>query len=178
MKKQDKLDVVQKAIAETGLCRFDFTYDANYFYYYPLALTDKFVLGQAEDDFLLDGWSIRKISQIKKVARRADTCDEINRLLGLKEKIEKPPVDMTDWRSIFESLKAMDRFIIVEDERNGQFVIGEIRDVRNNKLFFKGFDADGVWDADEDEIPFTQITSISWGTRYVDTWERYLRNRL
>ena len=178
MKKQEKLDLIRSAIAEKRLCRFDFTYDENYFYYYPLAVTEKFMLGQEEDDFILDGWSIRKISQIKKVEYRADACDEINRLLGRKEQIERPDVDMTGWRSIFESLKAMDRFVIVENELEGQFAIGVIQAVLKSQIYFRRFDADGVWEEEELVIPYSKTTSVSWGTRYADIWERYLRNQL
>ena len=50
MKKQDKLDMIQSAIETPKLCRCYFTYDENYFYYYPNAVNEKFLLGQEEND--------------------------------------------------------------------------------------------------------------------------------
>ena len=46
MKKQEKLDIIRRGIAETDICRCYFTYDKNYYYYYPNAVNDKFLLGQ------------------------------------------------------------------------------------------------------------------------------------
>ena len=66
MKKQDKLDLIQSAIEKPQLCRCYFTYDDNCYYYYPNAVNEMFLLGQEENDFLLDGYCIRKISQLKK----------------------------------------------------------------------------------------------------------------
>ena len=111
MKNQEKLDVIQKGIDETLICRCHFTYDDNYRYYYPNAVNDKFMLGQEELDFLLDGYCICKISQIKKVEVRDDKCGEINRKRGLTKEVVMPAVDITSWKTIFESLKALDRFI-------------------------------------------------------------------
>lgn len=175
MKKQDKLDTIQHAIDNTEICRCYFTYnDGFYIYYYPNAVNDKFLLGQLEDDFLLDGYCIRKISQLKKVEIKDDKCNEINKHFGLTDQIKMPPVDISDWKSIFDSLAALECFIIIEDECNDEYAIGLIEKVFRNKLFFKSFDADGQWGTDL-EIPFSQITTVKWATRYADVWQKYLQ---
>ena len=38
MKKQEKLEIIRRAISETDICRCYFTYDSNYYYYYPNAV--------------------------------------------------------------------------------------------------------------------------------------------
>ena len=175
MKKQDKLDMIQSAIEKPQLCRCYFTYDDNYYYYYPNAVNDKFLMGQEEDDFLLDGYCIRKISQLKKVEIKSDVCNAINQQIGLHEQIKLPPVDISDWKSIFDSLMELDCFVIIENELSGEFAIGIIEKTFKTKLYFKPFDADGIWDDVGLIIPYSQITTVKWATRYVEVWQKYLR---
>lgn len=118
MKKQEKIDLLQKGISETILCRCYFTYDQNYFYYYPHAVNDKFMLGQEEDDFLLDGYCIRKISHLKKVEIKDDKCNEINKMFGITNQIVNPGIDISSWHSVFKSLSQLDAYIQIEDAFN------------------------------------------------------------
>ena len=53
MKKQEKIDLIEKSIAEKEICRCFFSYDPGYIYCYPNAVNDRFILGQEEDDFLI-----------------------------------------------------------------------------------------------------------------------------
>jgi len=174
MKKQEKIDLTKQGISETAICRCYFTYDQNYFYYYPNAVNDKFILGQEEDDFLLDGYCIRKISHLKKVEIKDDKCNEINRMFGVTNQIVNPDIDISSWHSIFRSLSQLDTYIQIEDAANSQFAIGVIEKVLKDRLCFKSFDADGVWDKEGFEIRYSQITSVQWGTRYAQYWKRYL----
>ena len=179
MKRQDKLDMIQSAIETPRLCRCYFTYDDNYYYYYPNAVNEKFLLGQEEDDFLLDGYCIRKISQLKKVEIKNDLCNAINQQIGLHQQIKLPSVDISNWKSIFDSLMELDCFVIIENELSGEFAIGIIEKTFKTKLYFKPFDADGIWDEVGLEIPYSQITTVKWATRYTDVWQNYLqRNSL
>ena len=152
------------------------SWDEVYFYYYPNAVNDKFLLGQTEDDFLLDGYCIRKVSQLKKVESKDDKCNEINNWIGLTNKIAMPDVDISSWQTIFDSLQKLNKFIIIEDAINEQFAIGIIEKVFKNKLYFKSFDADGIWDDAGLEIPYSQITTVKWASRYADIWQKYLDN--
>ena len=176
MKKQDKLALIQSAIQTPQLCRCYFTYDDNYYYYYyPNAVNEKFLLGQEENDFLLDGYCIRKISQLKKAELKDDLCNTINRHIGVHAQIKMPAVDISDWKSIFDSLSALQRFIIIENELTGDFAIGMIEKTFPSKLYFKHFDADGIWEEGYLEIPYSKITTVKWATRYADVWQKYLQ---
>ena len=164
MKKRKKIEIITKAITEIGLCRCSFSYSEDFFYYYPNEVNKKFFLGQTEADFQLDGYCIRKMSQLKKV--------EVN-----TRGIKAPDIDLSDWRTIFDSLKTKEQFIIVEDEIHGEFAIGVVVKAKKNKLFLRAFDADGVWYDDILKIPYSTITNVEWGTRYSDMWERYMKER-
>jgi len=175
MKRQEKLDLLCSAITNIQICRCYYTYDENYYYYYPNAVNEKFFLGQEENDFLLDGYHIRKISQLKKVEIKDDKCNEINKLNGLTNEINMPDVDITSWQTIFNSLKKLDTFVIIEDAIGEKYEIGIIEKVFNNKLYFRCFDADGNWDEDTIIIPYSTITNVAWNTRYTKNWEKYMR---
>ena len=176
MKKQEKIDLIKKSIAEKEICRCFFSYDPGYFYCYPNAVNDRFILGQEEDDFLLDGYFIRKISHLKKVEIRMDHCNAINQMIGVTDQVMHPGVDITDWRSIFESLSSKDTFVIIEDNTCEQFAIGVIQKVLKDKIYFKRFNAKGVWDENELEIRYSQITGVEWGTRYDVYWKKYIES--
>lgn len=174
MKKQEKINLIQKAIEETAICRCYFTYEQNYFYYYPNAVNNQFLLGQEEDDFLLDGYCIRKIAHLKKVEIKDDKCQEINQIFGIADQVMDPGVDISSWQTVFESLSKLDTYIQIEDAFNQQFALGIIEKVFKDRIYFKPLDADGVWDEAGLEIRYSQITSVQWDTRYARYWKRYL----
>lgn len=174
MKKQEKIQLIQRGIEGTGLCRCLFAYDQHDFYCYPNAVNDKFLLAQKDDDFLLDGYCIRRMFQLKRVEIRDDTYQRIHALYGIVDQVVNPGIDISSWQHIFASLLPLDVFIEIEDAVNGQFWIGTIERVCRDKLRFRPFDADGLWAVDSLELRYSQITSVSWATRYAHYWQRYL----
>ena len=177
MKKFEKLNVIQKAIDNTQMCRCNFSYEYNSYYYYPNAVTDKFLLAQEEDDFILDGYAIRKLSHLKNIAISNNKCQEINKQNGLTNNVVRPAIDLTTWQSIFTSLQQIDTFVIIEDEINDIFTIGKIKKALKNKLYFEDFNGNGEWNELELEIPYSKITSVKWNTRYDTNWKKYLESK-
>ena len=129
MKKQEKIDVIQQGIREKEMCRCYFSYDLSYFYCYPNAVNDKFILAQEEDEFILNGYFIRKISHLTRVEIRMDGCNAINHMIGTADHVIHPGIDISNWRSIFEGISNMDTFVIIEDYIQGQLAIGVIQKV-------------------------------------------------
>jgi len=174
MKKQEKINILQAGVSGKGMCRCYFCYDPGFFYCYPNEVNDTFLLAQEEDDFILDGYFIRKITHLKKVEMRLDLCHEINECFGITEQIAHPGVDISSWKSIFESLMKKDTYVIIEDCIGGKIAIGVIEKVLKSKLYFKRFNAKGIWDEKIMEIPYSSITGVEWGTRYDVMWKKYL----
>lgn len=175
MNKQEKLRILEAAVQDPAICRCWFSYDENYFYYYPNAVNDTFLLGQEEDDFLLDGYAIRKISQLRRLEIKDDACHTINTLNGITAQIRRPDVDISSWQTVFHSLKALNTLILVGDAVNEELALGRIETVWKSRLYFREFDANGVWSEDTLVIPYSCITHVKWSTRYLTTWERYLQ---
>lgn len=175
MVKQEKLDIIKQAIVETGICRCSFSYDGDYFYYYPNAVNEKFILGQRDDEFLLDGYTVRKISHLRRVERVNGMHDTIYQEFGIAAQVQNPNIDITSWQSIFLALQNRGEIVIIEDEIGQKLVIGKIQHVFKNKVYFLDFDVDGVWNKEILVIPYSVITSVQWNTRYTAGWKKYLK---
>ena len=178
MKKSEIKALVASALEQKNLCRIFFKYDINYRYYFPLITSDKLFLGANEDDFILDGFSIRRFCDVKKAEIRNDKCLEIIRSEGILDNLQIPQINITDWHSAFMSLSKLDFNIIIEKESiiddACEFAIGKIERVLKTKVIFKHFDADGIWQDEFYEIPFSQITSVTFSSRYVDVFSKYV----
>ena len=170
--------VLASAIDDPKICRVFFDYDPNYFYYFPLAVTEELFLAANEDDFSIDGCTVRRIEDVVNVKIKDDKCLEIDIAEGLLDNLHVPEIDISDWHSVFTSLKAIDENIIIEKESDVpeecQFAIGRIAEIHGDFLLLREFDADGNWLYDNTIIPFSQITSVTVNSRYVRVFSKYL----
>lgn len=176
MKKSDKMNTLHISIGTYQLCRCYFKYDSNYWYLYILDNSDKLFLGVEEDDFILNGYQIRKISDLNKIEIKNDLCTKINEETNLLANVRKPDVDISSWKTVFESLKTFNIFVIVENEKlDGEsfFYMGYITESRKACVVFSHIDADGKWH-DNIEIPYSEVTSVTFNDRYSKTWQKYL----
>ncbi|PKM95581.1 MAG: hypothetical protein CVU84_01920 [Firmicutes bacterium HGW-Firmicutes-1] len=178
MKKSEIKEIINRSIDQKNLCRIFFRYDLHYWYYFPLISNDKLLFGAKEDDFIIDGYSIRRFVDVTKVQIKEDKCVEILQREGIVDSIKTPNIDISDWETTFLSLKIMNKNIIVEKESlnddEWEFVIGRIDRVYKKFVYVYHFDADGIWQEEPYRIPYTEITSVSFGTRYVETFSKYL----
>lgn len=181
MKKIDKLNMLHNSIGTYNLCRCFFNYDPNYWYFYILGVSENLVLGVEEDDFILNGFQIRKISDIKElqIKDKDDICTRINEEKSLLDGIKVPKIELSSWKTVFESLKPLHTLVIVENEKtdndNNFFYMGYIAEIKQSYIIFSAVDADGVWD-DNVKIPYSEITSVTFNDRYSQAWQKYLSN--
>ena len=177
MKKEKKLTILMNSKNTYDLCRCYFKYDINYFYFYIFDFNNKFFLGLEEDDFITDGFQIRKISDMKKIELKDDKCIEFNRQNKLLDGINVPKININSWKDIFKSLKELNRVIIVEDEninpKECEYAIGKVIKVKDSEVHLKVFDADGNWLDGYLVIPFRFISSVTFNSRYSVQWEKY-----
>ena len=178
MTKTQIKELMKQAIDPHKICRVFLKYDINYRHYFPLIVGERLFLGAEEDDFILDGYSIRRFKDVVKSEIKDDKCLEIDFAEGLLEQLVTPDVDITSWKTSLTSLQRIGKNIIIEkeslDEDENEFAIGKIVKVLKNEVLFKSFDADGVWDDELLQIQFSQITSTTFGSRYVEVFSKYL----
>ena len=93
-----------------------------------------------EDDFIIDGFTVRRFCDVKKAEIKNDKCVEIIKSEGLLDNIKVPEIDITDWFSVFLSLSELNINIIVEKESLNddecEFAIGKIVKVLKTKVIF------------------------------------------
>lgn len=176
-KKQIK-EIIETCSKERKLCRIFLRYDLNYSYLFPLILNDKLFLGIEEDDFILDGYFVRRFNDVIKAQFRNDMCEKILKDEGIVDSIVVPDIDIANWEAVFKSLERAHKNVIVEneslDENESEFVIGRIEKVFRNFVYIRHFDAGGVWQDEPYKFSYTDITSVSFGTRYCDTFSKHL----
>lgn len=178
MTKLEMRALLREAIDPPKICLVYFGYDANYFNLFPLRVSQRLFLAAQEDDFILDGWTIRRARDVRLVKIKDDRCLEIARAEGLLTGLACPNIDLEDWPSALSSLRELGRNVIIRHEslleEEYEFYIGRILRVHRRKVLFRHFDADGIWDEKVSEIPFSRITSITFGSRYVEVFSKYL----
>ena len=64
----------------------------------------KEVIEHNEDDFIIDGFSVRRFCDIKNIEIKNDKCIEIIKCEGVLDNITIPEIDITNWYSTFLSL--------------------------------------------------------------------------
>ncbi len=175
--KTSKIRKILKKCEGTDIyCRCFFSYDVNYRYFYILGCSDELIYGAEEDDFIIDGFHIRRIKDMDLAETKDDMCIEISRSIGVFRGINTPETDLSSWKSVFGTLKKLGMLVIIENEYTGKenfFYIGRITKVRKHSVIISWFDADGKWYHDK-KIPYSDITTVIFNCRYSDEWEKYL----
>lgn len=178
MNKYDVSKVIASCIAAPALLEVKYTYNPYFDYAFPLAMSDKLFLAVCEDDFLLDGYTVRRLRDVTEAAPKDGGYLRIHRAEGTLSRLYRPPVDVTDWKTVLTSLLSSGEILIVEQEdadpKRGEFLIGKLLRVGAQSAELRGFDADGIWDDETTTVSFSQITSITFGSRYITTFAKYL----
>ena len=178
MKKSDIKLLTNNSVEKRQLCRVKFDYGNSTWYVFPLITNDKLFLCANEEEFILNGFSIRRFKDVDKAEYQDGKILSMIQTEKISERILVPDIDMSDWQTIFTSLKEQNKNIIVENEKAEEddysFVIGRIIKATKTKVVMQHFDADGIWEEELYEIPYNKITSVSFDTRYVNVFSKYL----
>ena len=173
--KSELLHVLRQAQGERFLCKCGFSYDESYEFSYVLGYSDRLIFLAREDDFLLDGFEIRKLSDLRLMERDESLSDLICRECGLPDQLPSLSIDLSSWETVFRGLQQSGRMIIVENNFPDKdfFHMGYVTDVTQAYIAFRSVDADGVW-TEHVMIAYDTITSVTFGDRYSSAWQKYL----
>ena len=178
MSKGKMREIVSKCLEERRLCRAYFKYDDRYWYLLPLLANDKLFLSAEEYDFSINGYQIRRFQDMAKAEIKDDLCCKILLEENIIGSVTTPKVDIANWRTIFGSLMILNKNVIVEKEsikkKEGMFVIGRIEKVSKHAAHVRHFDADGIWQDEPYKIPYDEITSLTFGSRYIEIFSKYV----
>lgn len=178
MKKKKIRKRLEKAVKTRQPCRITMEYKEEPFRYIPLKMSDKLLLSAQDSDFQFDGYSIRRMEDIEKVKLEDDFVANITIKEMNVEGMESPDIDISDWETAFTALQKSGKITIVEKENADRedciFAIGIIEKVGQKGVFLRYFGPDGIWDKKQWKIPYDEITSVTVGSRYAETYARYL----
>lgn len=149
---------------------------------YIVDFSNDFVIIQECDDFRLLGFNILPIKDFKQIRYNNNDkyYDKIMLLENEKKNIGiKTKVDLTDWKSTFQSLRKKKKNVVVECEnpKIDSFTIGPIKRISDKSVFIQYFNATGFLDEKPTKIEFKNISKIMFDDRYVDIFSKYTRER-
>lgn len=178
LKKEKKVKCLGDSNGIYNLCQCVFDYDRNFSnYYYIIDYSEKLFIGACEEDFLINGFRIHKVSELDKIKIRDNISTAINEKNRILDGIDIPDIDLSSWKETLKSLKKLKHFVIIQNEKEAKgkqfFCLGRIKKIKKSKVIFTHYDVNGSIQ-DNIEIPFDEITSITFGDRYSRTWEEYI----
>jgi hypothetical protein len=172
------IETLRESAVRRQVCNVYFWYDRHYWNLIPLALGEELFLSAEEDDFVLDGYTIRRFCDLDDVVAKDDKCTEILQKEGVLDALQTPPVGVASWEAAFKDLQRLGGNVIVEAERpdadESDFIIGRIEIVLKQSVFVRHFDADCVWQERPEKIYYGDITSVTFASRYVRIFSKYL----
>jgi hypothetical protein len=149
---------------------------------YIVAYSKDFLVLQETDDFRLLGYDVFPVNQIKTI--RFNKWDKYyNKIMIWEGEIEnvgiKYAIDLTNWPTIFKSIKGHLLNIIVECENPeiASFTIGPIIKITKKQVYIQDFDPAGFLEEKPTSIDFQSISKVQFDDRYVNVFSKYLRNR-
>jgi len=180
MKKEEISNIIKASINTYDICKIDFKYSKYSLYCYLINQSEELFYELEEDDFLVDGFEIRRIKDIKNIEVQNSICTKINKNNQILKNINPPTININSWKDVFNSLQKLNKIVIIENEtkneKKSDFAIGKIKDVYDNKVIFKAFGSDGNWWEGEVGIPYRYITTVIFNSRYCNEWEKYFKN--
>jgi len=178
MTKNTIKELMDEAASKLKIVNVHMVYNENYYYLIPLKASDKLFLAINEDDFLFDGFRISRFRDVKEMRIKNDKYDEIIQSEGLLNNVYIPEIDLENWKTVFDGLKNINKNIIVEYEtaegKDDKFTIGKIKQVYRGCLYMYYFDADGIWETEPYRIPFSEVTSVTFDSRYINVFTNYI----
>ena len=178
MTKEVVKQLMTKAAKSLNLTNVYMVYNENYYNLIPLKFSDRLFLAITEDDFIFDGFRISRFRDVKEMRVANSKYDEIIQGEGLFDNLSVPKINLENWQTVFESLKEIGKNIIVQYETadgvDDLFMIGKIERVCKSCLYLYNFDADGVWEPEPYRLPYSEVTSVTFDSRYANTFIKYI----
>lgn len=149
---------------------------------YIVNASDDFILLQEVVDFKVDGYCVFPISSISKI-RFNGTDQYFDKMLQWEKVVDqvsnKYNVDLTDWSTIFKSIKKVGFNVMIqnEDPEVEALVIGRIVGIEEETIDVQDFDTEGYLDNEITEVPYNEITIAHFDSAYINVFSKYLRER-
>lgn len=149
---------------------------------YIVDYSKDFIILQLTDDFKAYSYLALPIAQIIDI--RFNSQDKFyDKIMVWEKEIDKisllHKIDLTNWQTIFKSIKRIGLNVIVECEHPdiNTFTIGPIVKITKNLVYILYFNAAGFIDEKPTSIDYNSITKVLFDDRYINVFSKYIRHR-
>lgn len=141
----------------------------------PLLVSDDLVLVAPYVDFTPDGYEVMRLRDISRVGEdgRVAFHGRIMQAEGVLDALGTPvEVPLGDFPELLAYLMEAREPVIVTG-KNDAYLLGTIEKTGKNRLSVRYIDGEGHTDARLSRIPYEDITSVAYGTRYLHLVVQY-----
>jgi hypothetical protein len=145
---------------------------------YIIGYSKDFIIFQESAEFDLLGYLIFPIKSISDI--RFNKNDQYyNKIMKWEKKDkliqDKYSIDLTNWTTIFKSIKSCRLSVIIENEdpEDESFDIGPITKVTKTSVYIHHFNAAGKLNKKPTKISWNLITIIQFADKYSTTFSKY-----
>ena len=143
----------------------------------PAARSNELLLVYVFYDFCPDGFRVIRIDDVTEILREESELffERILASEGVYHRLRIPAgIDLSSWRSVFESLKGRYDYCTLESDEQDDFLIGKVVEISDWELSFRYFDAAGKWDEDPEPVDYDDLSAAGFDDRYTNTIIKYL----
>lgn len=178
----EKKEIIQyhidnKFIMTTGRC---FNNETTSITGFPICLSEKFILTTVIVDFHDEGYAILRTKDVVDAySNESDSFyEQICISEGLRDNVQQEYIkEINSLKHILLQLKNYDGFICIQCEQQLErcsFYMGEIITIEDDSVSFKDIGMDGIWDDEIHNIPYEEITQITYGDNYSKMYYKYV----
>ena len=148
---------------------------------FPIYLSEEFILMTVIVDFHDEGYAIIRTKDI--VDAYSNESDSFNEQIciseGLQDNVQQEYIiEINSLKQILLQLKKYDGFICIQCEQQIErcsFYMGKIISIEDEGVSFKDIGMDGMWDDEIHNIPYEEITQVTFGDNYSKMYYKYLK---
>ena len=170
---------LKDCINKPAVCKIGFTKQGYDEFFFVLSVSDELFLGVCEKDFVLDGYTVRRVKDVKSVEAIRGTYLKIHQSEGNLSRLAMPPMEISDWKNVMRSALASGENVIIEgnapQSEERYFFVGKVLAVGEQGFKFRAFDGGGNWSEKAVTVPYTSLTALTFGSSYVTTYSKYVK---
>ena len=111
---KENLSILQSCISDSAVAQIRFYYSDYYEMLFPLTASNELFISVVDRDFILDGYTVRKISDIESIKEITQTYLTIHARMGNLKKLNPPKINISNFRSLFVDTIKSGEIIIIE----------------------------------------------------------------
>ena len=148
---------------------------------FPIYLSEKFILTTVTTDFRDEGYAILRTNDIVDAYSKESYSfnEQICVAEGLQDRIYQSHIkELDSMKQILSQLKNYDGFICIQCEQQIErcsFYMGKIITIADDNVSFKDIGMDGIWDEEIHNIPYEDITQVTYGDNYSKMYYKYVK---